>query len=312
VPITLQLTEAYRKYGDTKVEHLSLSRPIPKSSVVDVEGEYNRPKEIEKASLHSDVDINIPESGTVRSNVFALVIGNEHYRMQQGTDVSFAGNDAAIFKEYLTKTLGVPDNNIRLLTDASKAQMETEIDHLCRLAETYSKGKAEIIFYYAGHGLCDNEKSSYLIPVDVIGTQVNKGIRLDEVYQQFGNLEGVKVTAFVDACFSGGARSGTLVAARGISVEPKKDAISGQLVVFTAASGSETAHPWEEQQHGMFTYYLLKKIQETSGKVSYGELSEYVQNAVLHQALKIKYTQQTPKVLSSYELENSWEKWMIR
>ncbi|GHT24290.1 hypothetical protein FACS189430_08950 [Bacteroidia bacterium] len=312
VPITLQLTESYGKYGDTKVAHLSLSRAIAKSSVVEVEGEYNRPKEIEKASLYSDVDINIPVNKTVKDHVFALVIGNEHYRMQQGTDVPFASNDAAIFKEYLNKTLGVPDANIRLLTDASKAQMETEIDRLCQLAKTYSKGKAEIIFYYAGHGLCDSDKAGFLIPVDVIGTQASRGIKLEEVYRKFGKLDDIKVTAFVDACFSGGARSGTLVAARGISVEPKQDAISGQLVVFTAASGNETAHPWEEQQHGIFTYYLLKKLQETSGKATYEELSDYLQSSVQHQALKIKYTQQTPKVLSSYELKDAWRKWTLR
>ena len=47
---------------------------------------------------------------------FALVINNEDYqRYQTGLNsdqnVQFARNDAITFKEYLTKTLGVPDEN---------------------------------------------------------------------------------------------------------------------------------------------------------------------------------------------------------
>jgi hypothetical protein len=48
------------------------------------------------------------------------------------------------------------------------------------------------------------------------------------------------------------------------------------MVVLSAAQGDETAYPYPEQHHGLFTYYILKKLQETSGNVTLGELSDYV------------------------------------
>jgi hypothetical protein len=62
----------------------------------------------------------------------------------------------------------------------------------------------------------------------------------------------------------------------------------------------------------MFTYYLLKKLQETSGKVSYNELAEYLKDEVAHNAYKINSTQQTPVIQCSYEVENDWAKWQLR
>jgi hypothetical protein len=318
VTIATNLTESYGKYGERSEQNLPLNRPIGKTVAMEVKGSERRVA-ITAASLHADVDVNIPESREVKNNVFALVIGNEGYAGRQGLqkeiDVPFARNDATIFKEYLIKTLGIPELNIRLFTDATKAQMETEIDWLCHTAgsyNTYGKDNAEILFYYAGHGLCDDEKTSYLMPVDVIGTQVKQGIRLDKVYRQFGDLKKVRTTAFVDACFSGGARAGTLVAARGITIEPDKNSIRGNVVVFSAASGHETAYPYDEKQHGMFTYYLLKKLQETSGNVSYGELSDYLKNEVVHNAFKINHTQQTPVIQYSNEVETEWGKWRLK
>jgi len=315
VKITTRLSESYGKYGEIKEQNLSLSRPISKTTAMEIVGNYSVTA-ITAASLRSDVDINIPENKGTQENVFALVIGNENYAANQGLhreiDVPFAKNDALVFAEYLKKTLGIPENNIRIVTNATRVQMDTEIDLLCKLAETYGKGQAEIIFYYAGHGLCDEDQQSYLIPVDVTGAQVRRGVRLERMYRKFGALADVKTTVFIDACFSGGARAGTLVAARAIKVAPSKDAIIGNVLVFAAASGNQTAHPYAEKQHGLFTYYLLKNLQETEGNTSYGELADYLKMEVAHNALKINNAVQTPETQHGYEIENIWTKWKLR
>ncbi len=315
VRITTRLSESYGIYGETKEQTLSLSRPVSKAATIEIVGN-DKETVITAASLHSDVDINIPENRGARDNVFALVIGNENYAenrgLQKELDVPFAGNDALVFAEYLKKTLGIPENNIRLIVNATKAQMDAEINLICKLADTYGKGPAEIIFYYAGHGLCDEDKQSYLVPVDITGAQVKRGVRVDRMYRKFGALTGVRTTVFVDACFSGGARAGTLVAARGIRVEPDKNAVTGNIVVFSAASGNQTAHPYTEKQHGMFTYYLLKNLQQTGGNVSCGELADYLKTEVTHNALKINNTTQVPETQCGYEVKDTWEKWTLR
>ena len=60
--------------------------------------------------------------------------------------------------------------NAHLLLDATAGEISQKIDLITKLASK-SGEQAELIFYYAGHGLPDEEtKTPYLIPVDVTGT----------------------------------------------------------------------------------------------------------------------------------------------
>jgi hypothetical protein len=78
------------------------------------------------------------------------------------------------------------------------------------------------------------------------------------------------------------------------------------MVVFSAATGDETAHQYEEKGHGLFTYFLLKKLQETQGAATYGELSDYVTQQVKRQSVVINNKRQTPTVIPSASLTN-WQ-----
>ncbi len=255
----------------------------------------------------SDVDVDIPDTKAKQPNVFALVIGNENYR-ESAIPVPFANNDADVFKQYLEKTLGIPASNIRLISDATREQMEKGKDWVCDLATTY-KGNAEIIFYYAGHGLCDDDKQNYLLPVDV--SEAKRGIKLESLYRQFGNLKDVKTTCFIDACFSGKASGGMLVATRSAVIAPNTKPI-GNVIVFSATSIKETAHPYKAQKHGIFTYFLLKNLQQTAGNISYKELSDNLKSEVSHNCIKINGNPQTPETLFSQKIGNTWTKWKLK
>ena len=73
---------------------------------------------------------------------------------------------------------------------------------------------------------------------------------------------------FLDACFSGGGRDQGLLAARGVKIKPKEESFLGNMVVFASSSGEEKSLPYEEKQHGLFTYFLLKKLKETKGMLA--------------------------------------------
>jgi hypothetical protein len=79
------------------------------------------------------------------------------------------------------------------------------------------------------------------------------------------------------------------------------------MVVFSAASGEETAFPYKEKQHGLFTYFLLKKLQETKGDVSYQALSNYIIDNVRQQSVVVNQKSQTPQVNTSQEMESIWK-----
>ena len=118
---------------------------------------------------------------------------------------------------------------------------------------------------------------------------------------------------FLDACFSGGNRSGgMLTAARGVAIKPKQTSPKGNMFTLSAASGQETAMPYKEKNHGLFTYYLLKKLQESKGNVTLKELSDYVIDNVRRQATIVNKKPQTPQVSTSGNMAVEWTKRKIR
>jgi len=264
----------------------------------------------------SDVDKNIPVVPSKYDNRFALIIGNEDYSTYQ-TDLSnevnveFARNDASAFKEYAINTLGIPQENILFLLDATSAQMQRAITKTNLILKN-TKGQAELFVYYAGHGLPDEQtKEPYLIPVDVSGKYVTEGISLKEMYKKLTMYPSKRVTVFIDACFSGGARNQGLLAARGVKVVPKEAPLKGNLVVFTAGSGEQSSLPYIQKEHGFFTYFLLKEIQTTGGQISYKELADYITNKVSLKSVLVNDKEQNPKVNVSSSCQDSWGEWRL-
>jgi len=273
--------------------------------------------EVKKAvKVPADVDMNIPQNSNQYPYRFALIIGNEDYStfqtdLSSEVDVAFAKNDASVFREYVIKTLGVPEANAQLLLNATAGQMRQALAKINKLAEK-SAGQAELIFYYAGHGLPDEvTKDPYLIPVDVAGTSVQFGLKLTDIYKSLTQFSTERVTVFLDACFSGGARGQGLVAARGVKIKPKEEALNGKLVVFSASSGDQSSLPYKEKGHGIFTYFLLKKLQDSKGEVSYKELSDYLRSQVSLQSVVINSKEQDPQTNISPSAVAEWEKWKL-
>lgn len=266
--------------------------------------------EITKATLVSDVDENIPVAKTQNPNTFVLVIANEHY--SQVATVPFALNDGNIFREYCIKTLGIGEKHIKYLTDATGNQIKAGVNWLANLTEAFDE--PQIIVYYAGHGIPDEtNKSAYLLPVDGIISDMSTCYKLDNLYATLGNMPASQITVFMDACFSGSKREqGMLASARGVALKAKSGVPQGNMVVFSAAQGDETAYPNREQQHGLFTYYLLKKIQETEGNVALKELGDYVTKQVTQQSLLLNSKKQTPCVTPSASVETEWQSWKLK
>ena len=316
IPLKFNLNERYNKYGETKTIELALNQAVSTSKLT-VQGQERKQTEITVASLSSEIDKNIPCNPVKNPNRYALIIGNENYQSYQTglsseMNVEFACNDASIFKKYAERTLGIEQGNIYFLTDATAGKMNQNIELVTKIIKKIG-GNAELIFYYAGHGFPDEKtKIPYLMPVDVNATDLSMAIKLSDVYKKFSECGAKRITVFLDACFSGGGRESGLLAARGVKIKPKENTISGNMVVFTASSEEQSALPYKKKQHGMFTYFLLKKIQDTGGDVTYGELSEYINNKVSIESLKVNRKEQDPKVNISNDVINDWEGWRMK
>ena len=258
-----------------------------------------------------DVDTDIPHSNLGNNTLFAVIIGNEKY--DEESDVPYAENDATMFKEYCKQTLGISEKHIRLVTDAGYNDMRKAVNWLQQGLDSYD-GEGSAIFYYAGHGIPNEaEKTACLLPTDGSGNDIGSAISLAKLYERLSKMRARNVTIFLDACFSGAKRDGGMMqSSRGVALKIKPDTPQGHLVVFTAAQEDETAFPFKAKQHGMFTYYLLKKLQQSKGDVTLGELADYIIKEVKRQSFDENNRKQTPTVRPSQAMTAEWRKLKIR
>lgn len=250
------------------------------------------------------VDVNLPRATAAHDNTFAVVVGNEDYKYV--APVTFARHDAETFAKYCRVTLGLPDDNVRLYTNATYADLLDAIDDIKTIAGVY-KGDISVIFYYAGHGVPSvSSRNAYLLPVDSRANQFNTSYPIEKLYAELSGLGARSVTVLLDACFSGSLRGeGMLESARGTVIKPRDDEPSGNVVAITAATGDETAYPFTAKRHGMFTYYLLLKLQQSGGNVTLGDLSDFIITSVSRQSAKNRKPQ-TPTVIASPEIDDTW------
>lgn len=256
----------------------------------------------------SDVDVDIPTTKVVNDKTFAVIIANEDYQQEQ--DVPYAIHDGEIFKEYCIKTLGIPEDHIHLVRDATLNNMRFEMDWLSGILEAH-QGEARGIFYYAGHGIPDEtSRNAYLMPVDGYVGNMESSFRLDALYAQLGSANADAMFYFIDACFSGATRTGEMIAqSRGVTVNSKAGVLQGNAVAFTAAQGNETAYVYQEKSHGLFTYYLLKKLKETQGDVSIGELADYLNAQITRLSAEARPKSQHPTSTGTIE---EWREMKLR
>lgn len=310
IPIQVTISEKYGKYAQDKTVTLSLNQRLSSTKVV-VDEIADNAGEISIGHFGSTVDKNIPSSSQVNDKTFAVIIANEYY--QHASNVPYAINDGGVFRDYCEQTLGIPAQNIHYVANATLNNIQGEVNWLENVLLSYD-GRAKAIFYYAGHGIPDEvTRDSYLLPVDGFGTNIRTGYKLQTLYATLGALPSKSITVFLDACFSGSNRDGKMINpdSRGVVLRANTADPSGNMVVFSAAQGYETAIPYTEESHGLFTYYLLKKLQETGGDVTYAELSEFLQRNVRQQSSILGKTQ-TPTVIPSAILGNDWKEWKLK
>ena len=282
----------------------------------------------------SEVDIGIPISKR-KVNGYALIIGNEDYASYQSDldvsqNVPFAAQDAESFKNYLNVMYGMPKENIILLINATYGEMSQSIAKFKKLME-FDGEKNNFIFYYSGHGMPDEKTNDpYIMPVDISGYTVNQAISLNKLLSDFSNANYNSCSLFIDACFSGVSRSPEpLIRVKGVGkwkIKKTKSStrsfynfdlitdsdnnlsdfvnpnIGKKMVLFSSSSGEETSLTDEKNQHGLFTFHLLKKLKESKGEITTDGLFKYVKNKVGVESIMKFNKQQTPEILYGEEV----------
>lgn len=299
-------------WNDTKVDANFIAVNVDKLENSDGSEQKTTIGEMEVIVGQSDVDINIPWHKGENNHTFAVIIANEDYTVVP--KVPMAGNDGKVFAKYCVQTLGIPQENIRQYPDATYGEMIRAITDITNISHAYN-GDIKVIFYYSGHGIPnESTKDAFLLPIDADGTHTEACYPLKKLYRELSGLNAESVVVLLDACFSGSTGDGgSLMAnARGVALKARQESPEGNMVVFSAATGDETAYPFTERHHGLFTYFLLKKLQSSKGNANLGEISEYVIENVKRRSAIVNHKIQTPTISFSQDMQTKWRKIRLR
>lgn len=254
-------------------------------------------------SVDSDVDVDVPIGETNREHTYVLIVANENYEYE--SVVPYASRDGNMFFKYCNQLLGVPKENIRLITNATLNKMKHELNWLADMG--ISHPNSELLIYYAGHGIpAEDMSTSYLLPTDGFAKNAGTAFDIKEIIEDLNKVSAKKTLIF-DACFTGAKRDGRMLSsARGVAIKQTKPFVDKNTIVISACSGVETAYAFEEQQHGIFTYYLLKGLKDNKGNVTIGKLFDYVTFNVKKTSMDKNGKIQTPNITVSTDLAPSW------
>ena len=233
----------------------------------------------------------------VKQDDIAVIIGNANYE-KQGKDipnVNPAYADAEGIKQYFMQAKGIKEGNIIYLKDATGSQLASvfgnEKSYKGKLFNYIKPKKSNVYIYYAGHGAPGEGGDAYLVPSDTDSQTIQfTGFQLSTLYSNLSKLPAKSVTVILEACFSGGSQSGSLISkASPIIITPKKTMIPNNVKVIAAGSERQMASWEQDSSHSLFTKYFLKAMSgegdsNKDGKVSDVELKEYLSDTMTYYA----------------------------
>jgi uncharacterized caspase-like protein len=108
------------------------------------------------------------------------------------------------------------------------------------------------------------------------------------------------VTMFIDACYSGQTRGGDvlLANAKPVALKADKNAYPPNFTVITASANDQISSSSSELKHGIFSFYLMKGMEgeadaNQDGKITVGEMQDYLSDKVSRQAMTLNRKQNT-------------------
>jgi hypothetical protein len=313
IPLTVTLHEARPRFNLEKALALVMNAPQRKMEELLVAGQdADKPAAIAVAGgLSVDVDTNVPLGQKAGKYDIAVVIGNKTYG-ENIPAVAYADRDALVMKEYVLRTMGFDEANVIYAENATLSKLNeifgTENAPKGRLYKYVKPNVSRVFIYYGGHGVPDIETGeAFFVPSDGNPEYIRaSGYRLQTFYDNLSKLPAKKVTVVLDACFSGNTDAGMLF--KGMSpamLNVKKEYRGPAGAVLMTSAGADQVSVWyPEKRHSLFTYYFLKGLQgdgdaNKDGKITVGEISEYLKENVPYMAQRLKGREQQPVVMGN-------------
>ena len=110
------------------------------------------------------------------------------------------------------------------------------------------------------------------------------------------------MTIFLDACYSGQARTGEtlLASARPVALKVERQLFPDSFTVISASQADQISSSSPDLKHGIFSYYLMRGMEgdadaNRDGRITAGEMHTYLTELVARQAGMLN-RQQVPQL----------------
>jgi murein DD-endopeptidase MepM/ murein hydrolase activator NlpD len=233
----------------------------------------------------------------------AIIIGIQDYKRVPKAD--FANNDAKEFYEYAVRALGIKPEKIKILLDEEADEVNVVKAFENWLPIQVNKDKTDVYVFFSGHGLpAPDGKSLYLLPHGVDKELLSRtAVGQGEIVSALTVAKPRSVTMFIDACYSGQTKAGDVLIANARPVTLKSDAnlYPTNFTVITASANDQISSSSPELKHGIFSFFLMKGMEgeadvNQDGKITVGEMQEYLSDKVARQAMTLNRKQNTQLV----------------
>lgn len=307
VQIFVVIKEKYELYGERKTIGLDLLKILPDKEEIQLYPLEFIPQDSINTKLDDlpAIDRDIPKSMVKYSNRLALIIGNQDYEFISPPEEHnrYPVRDAQVMKEYLINILGIREDNIFLLTNATFETVSRHLELLSRLATRV--GNAEVFIYYSGLGSIDSYTHNLaILPIDARGESMVPNNNLVDLFHLLDQVQARSIHFFLDATLMSSWQISS--ADKSMIAEMINETLPDNMILYCSSEPGQTALSQPESNHGLFTHYLMKNLKDMKGKVSYAGLGDTISKNVSLESLKNFSKEQDPVIYTGEQAFTWW------
>jgi hypothetical protein len=244
--------------------------------------------------------------GSPNPNAVAIIIGLEKY--QNISAAKYADRDAQVFSDFAHRALGVKPENIKLIVNKEATRTSIQKALKLWLPTVVTKRSSDVYFFFAGHGLASaNGFERYFLPYDVETALLeDSALVLEDIIEIVSRARPRSAVFFLDTCYSGGTRTGQILVAdtRGIRIVANAPNLPENFSVISAAGNDQVSIILPEAKHGLFSYYLMKGLEDRAdfdedGGITISEIRQYLIKKIPKQAARLGESQ-APQIVGNF------------
>lgn len=214
-----------------------------------------------------------------------IAVGVGAFRDPAMPSRKFAARDAEVMGTYFKAVLGIPPQKIRVVIDEGGLK-----DDLADIFEQWLPKQAGVkqtaYIYVSGRALVDQETGAVsLMPYDGTMASAGRTFSLARLQRALTRAPLKQAVLMLDLSLEPSAGSGSTGTATPRWNQQDAAGEHDRLMIMVGNSGVQEAQAYQQGQHGLFTYFLLKGMRgaadlDKNGTVVTGELCAYVHGQV--------------------------------